>query len=83
VAATRTQQPAAPSSTVSEAAEEAPPVEAPPATVEAPPVTVEEPPATVEAPPATVEEPPVQRRAPVTTTFVVPEPESGSGGDGS
>ncbi|MBY0290099.1 MAG: hypothetical protein K2X52_23595 [Mycobacteriaceae bacterium] len=68
-ATTRTQQPAAPSSTVSEAAEEAPPVEGPPATVEAPPVTVEE--------------PPVQRRAPVTTTFVVPEPESGSGGDGS
>ncbi|WP_099037097.1 anti-sigma-D factor RsdA [Mycobacterium neglectum] len=70
VAMTTKTQPA-PSSTVSEAAEEAPT-----ATVEAPPVTVP-------APPATVQAPPTQRQAPVTTTFVVPEPDTGSGGEGS
>ncbi|MGZ5391732.1 MAG: anti-sigma-D factor RsdA [Mycobacterium sp.] len=52
-------------------AEEAPPVEAP---------SVE---STVVAPPTQRQAPPVQRQAPVTTTFVVPEPETGSGGEGS
>jgi hypothetical protein len=77
VAMTTKTQPA-PSSTVSEAAEEAPT-----ATVEAPTATVEAPTATVEAPPVTVQAPPTQRQAPVTTTFVVPEPDTGSGGEGS
>jgi Anti-sigma-D factor RsdA to sigma factor binding region len=84
--ATKTQP--APSSTVSEAAEEAPiTAVAPPATVPAPPATVPAPPATVQAPPTTVvapppqrQPPPVQRQAPVTTTFVVPEPATGGGG---
>ena len=102
--ATKTQP--APSSTVSEAAEEAPQatVPAPQATVPAPPATAQRrrqrsrrhrqrfpaPPATVQAPPTTVvapppqrQSPPVQRQAPVTTTFVVPEPATGSGGEGS
>jgi hypothetical protein len=52
-------------------AEEAPSIEAP---------SVE--PAVV-APPPQRQAPPVQRQAPVTTTFVMPEPETGSGGEGS
>ncbi|WP_006244203.1 anti-sigma-D factor RsdA [Mycolicibacterium tusciae] len=84
VAMTTKSQPAQ-SSTVTEAAEEAPPstVEAPPATVEAPPATVQAPPTTVVAPPPQRQPPPVQRQAPVTTTFVMPKPETGSSGDGS
>ena len=39
--------------------------------------------ATVVAPPPQRQAPPVQRQAPVTTTFVMPEPETGSGGEGS
>lgn len=95
VAATTRTQPV-PTSTMTEAAEEAPPaqapqtaVEVPPApTAEAPPATVEEP-ATVEAPPTTQappvqrQAPPTPRQAPITTTFAAPEPESGSGGQGN
>ncbi|MCV7299755.1 hypothetical protein H7J93_08910 [Mycobacterium barrassiae] len=77
VALTTKTQPA-PSSTVSEAAEEAP------TAVQAPPATVEAPSATVQAPSVPRQAPQTQRQAPV-TTIVVPEPkpESGSGGDGS
>jgi len=52
-------------------AEEAPSVEAPP--VES----------TFVAPPTQRQPPPVQRQPPVTTTFVMPGPETGSGGEGS
>jgi hypothetical protein len=79
---TRTQP--APTSTVTEAAEEAPPAEAevPRATIEAPPATVEAPPVTP-APEVPRQTPPAPRQAPVTTTFAVPEPESGSDGSGN
>ena len=99
VAATTRSQPV-PTSTMTEAAEEAPPVEVPQTAVEVPPApqappvevpqaTVEAPEATVEAPPTTQappvqrQSPPAPRQAPITTTFVAPEPESGSGGQGS
>ncbi len=74
---TRTQP--APSSTVSEAAEDAP------TAVQAPPATADAPSATVEAPTVQRQAPQTQRQAPA-TTIVVPEPEpesGGSGGEGS
>jgi len=49
---------------------------------ELPPTPAEAP--TAQAPPTTAEAPPAQRRLPpITTTFVIPEPETGSGGEGS
>lgn len=96
VATTRSQ--AVPTSTMTEAADEAPPVEAPQTAVEAPPAPqtpVEVPESPVKAPEATVEAqepveapptsqaPPVQRQAPITTTFAAPEPGSDSGGQGN
>lgn len=54
-----------------------------PTAEEAPSVEVPSVESTVVAPPTQRQAPPAQRQAPVTTTFVVPEPETGSGGDGS
>jgi len=49
---------------------------------ELPPTPAEAP--TAQTPPTTAEAPPAQRRLPpITTTFVIPEPETGSGGEGS